>query len=174
MAREGNPMKLGREITGLARSVKYDLRNSQRARMYLIVAVFSFAAITAATIAATQMPGLAEATAADATGDREELGPAGLTEQHGATTGAQEGGGAFTDGAVAPSTESESPDDPEPTTESSSWDRPTKSPTSEPEPDPEPSPSTPSPDPSDPESPSESPSPTESSFTPPTEDPNKH
>lgn len=172
MAREGNPMKLGREITGLARSVKYDLRNSQRARMYLIVAVFSFAAITAATIAATQMPGLAEATAADATRDREELGPAGLTEQHGATTGAQEGGGAFTDGAVAPSTESESPDDPEPTTESSSWDRPTKSPTSEPEPDP--SPSTPSPDPSDPESPSESPSPTESSFTPPTEDPNKH
>jgi len=167
--REGNPMKLGREITGLARSVKYDLRNSQRARMYLIVAVFSFAAIVAATVAATQMPGLAEATSNSAAVDGEELGPAGLTEQHGATSSTRDGGGALTDGVGTSSTSRKSPESPEPTSESSSWERPTKSPTPGPKPDP--SPTTPSPDPSDSDSPTDSPSPTESSFTPPTEDP---
>lgn len=161
-------MKLGREIAGLARSIKYDLRHSRRARMYVIVAGFSFAAVSAAAVAAGQMPGLAESTSHHTTGQAdEEIGPAGITEQQEPPPVGQ--GGAFTQGAKPPHEPDELDLEEEPTTESGEWEQPSQSPSSSPEP--EPSPTTPSPDPSDSESPSETPSDSDSPSETPSETP---
>jgi hypothetical protein len=147
-------MGLGREISGLARSIKYDLRRSRRARMYLIVGVFSVVAVAALVLATARMSSLA-AEPPSGSADGAALGPAGLTEQHGSTPGGQ----GNMDSQDRPGKSSESPSPSQSITESGGWEIPEESPSEDPEPDPDPTPSSPTPDPSDPESPSESPSP---------------
>lgn len=163
-------MKLGREIAGLARSIKYDLHHSRRARMYLIVAGFSLAAISTTAVAAGQMTGMSDNTVHEASDQTEKNDPASLTDQ--GASSSFDGIGAVTQG-VKPSDEPDEPSpEPEPTTESGEWEQPTStSPSSSPEP--EPSPTTPSPEPSDPDSESPSPEPSDSDSPSPSETPSE-
>lgn len=148
-------MRIGREITGLARSIGYDLRRSRRARMYLIVTGFSFAAVFAAAVTVGQMPGWTESVSQDSTTEHTdgEIGPAGVTEQQSSSAPHHEG--AFSQGVRPSESETEEPEPTEdPTTESGEWEQPSESPSSSPQP--EPSTTTPSPEPSDSDSPSPS------------------
>ncbi|WP_415644781.1 hypothetical protein [Stackebrandtia soli] len=138
-------MRIGREIAGLYRSIKYDLEHSKRARRLSIVGLFSFLLAGVMAVGVVNAWGLD--TSEDAAVNTSGESTAGVADQDADTT-LGNGGGNRPSPSLSP-TPSPSPSSPTPKpssasptpTKTESSHTPTESPTSPKPSDPSPSPS---------------------------------